>query len=201
MEKSVFNTDYQEKNLTSKIVVGLERVSEAFKYLLWDHAKTIGISPIQIQILIFIANHKRELCSVSYLAKEFNITKPTVSDAVKVLVNKKLIIKDFSNTDSRSYTIVLSKSGKDLVLEIDKFANPIKSPLESFNQSELEVLYTTINKLIYSLNKVGIIQVQRTCYGCKFYEQNKGKHYCNFLNKQLNNNEIRLDCAEYEDAS
>ena len=91
MGESVFNPDQQEKDISSKIVAGLERISEVFKVLLWEKAKMVGLSPIQIQMLIFIAFHKQELCNVSHLAKEFNITKPTVSDAIKVLDKKKSV--------------------------------------------------------------------------------------------------------------
>ena len=121
MEKSVFDLEFQQKSITSKIVVGLERVSEVFKVLLWEHAKVIGLSPIQIQILIFIAYHKSELCNVSHLAKEFNVTKPTISDAVRVLDKKKYIIKDYSLSDNRSYSILLSALGKDIVSETENF--------------------------------------------------------------------------------
>ena len=85
MDKSVFNPDFQQKDISSKLVAGLERISEVFKVLLWEKAKQVSLSPIQIQILIFIAYHKQELCNVSHLAREFNITKPTVSDAIKIL--------------------------------------------------------------------------------------------------------------------
>ena len=105
MEKSIFNPEQQQHDISSKIVVGLERISEVFKVLLWEKAKKVGLSPIQIQLLLFIAFHKQELCNVSHLAKEFNITKPTVSDAIKILAQKEMILKDFSSTDSRSYTI------------------------------------------------------------------------------------------------
>ena len=88
MKESTFNPAQQEKDISSKIVAGMERVSEVFKILLWEKAKLVGLSPIQIQILIFIAFHKRELCNVSHLAKEFNVTKPTVSDAVRILDKK-----------------------------------------------------------------------------------------------------------------
>ncbi|MEO0333318.1 MAG: MarR family transcriptional regulator, partial [Bacteroidota bacterium] len=63
MEKSVFNPTNQQSDVSSKIVAGLERISEAFKVLLWEKAKSLGLSPIQIQILIFIAYHKSELCN------------------------------------------------------------------------------------------------------------------------------------------
>ena len=198
MKKSVFNTEFQQKSVTSKIVVGLERISEVFKVLLWEHAKVIGLSPIQIQIVIFIAYHKHQLCNVSHLAKEFNVTKPTVSDAIKVLDRKKFIVKDYSSSDSRSYSIFLSELGKKTVSETENFANPIQEQLKTIEQPELENLFKTLSKLIYQLNKNGLLTVQRTCYGCKFYEKST-TDYCNLLNKELLNNDIRLDCPEFEE--
>ena len=61
MKESTFNPEQQDKDISSKIVAGLERVSEVFKILLWENAKLVGLSPIQIQILIFVAFHKRNL--------------------------------------------------------------------------------------------------------------------------------------------
>jgi len=198
MDKSIFNPSGQEKNISSKIIVGLERISEVFKILLWEKAKLVGLSPIQIQILIFIAYHKQELCNVSHLAKEFNITKPTISDAVRILDKKGMITKDFSSTDSRSYAIQLSHSGSKIIAETENFADPLKNQLKGFQPAELEDLFGTLSKLIYQLNSNGILTVQRTCFGCKFYDQIENKDFCNLLNKELLNSEIRLDCPEYE---
>ena len=122
MEKSVFDPNQQTNDISSKIVAGLERISEVFKSLLWEKAKSNGLSPIQIQILIFINFHKQKLCNVSHLAKEFNVTKPTISDAIKVLDKKGLITKDFSSADNRSYLIDLSSNGKKMVSETQDFA-------------------------------------------------------------------------------
>lgn len=199
MDDSVFNPEHQNLDVSSKIVVGLERISEVFKILLWEKAKIIGLSPIQIQILIFIAYHKSELCNVSHLAKEFNVTKPTISDAIKVLDKKQLIIKDYSVTDSRRYTIQLSKLGKHLVSDTDNFANPLQSLVKNLPEYELESLFKTISKLIHQLNKNDILTVQRTCFGCKFYTKSESSHYCNLLNKELFSSEIRLDCPEFEE--
>lgn len=201
MNESTFNPAQQEKDISSKIVAGLERVSEVFKILLWKKAKLVGLSPIQIQILIFIAFHKRELCNVSHLAKEFNITKPTVSDAIKILDQKRMIIKDFSSSDSRSYSILLSELGIDIVAQTYDFSNPLKTQIDGFSSSELESLFGTLSQLIYKLNRNGILSVQRTCYGCKFYEKNREVDYCNLLQKELMTQEIRIDCQEFEEKS
>ena len=198
MYEGVFNPEFQQKDMPSKLVAALERISEVFKILLWEKAKVVGVSPIQIQILIFIAYHKQELCNVSHLAKEFNVTKPTISDAIKILDRKELIIKDYSSADSRSYTIQLSDSGKKVVAETYDFANPLKSQLSSLNPNEMESLFKTMSELIYKLNRNGILSVQRTCYGCKFYQKNKTTDYCHLLEKDLVRKDIRIDCPEFE---
>ena len=198
MDKSIFNPDHQERDVSSKIIAGLERISEAFKVLLWDKAKLLGLSPIQIQILIFIAYHKNEICNVSHLAKEFNITKPTISDAIKVLDKKGLITKEYSSSDSRSYSISLSETGTETIGQISDFANPLKKQLNTVDNPKLESLFGTLSKLIYQLNTSGILSVQRTCYGCKFYSKESNRDYCNLLNKELLNKDIRLDCPEFE---
>lgn len=199
MKKSTFNPEQQQKDISSKIVAGLERISEVFKILLWDKAKLVGLSPIQIQILLFVAFHKEHLRNVSHLAKEFNVTKPTISDAIKVLDKKGFIEKNFSSTDSRSYSITLSELGKEIVLKTHDFSNPLKKQVDSFQQTDLESLFETLSQLIYKLNRNGILTVQRTCYGCKFYQKNTVTHYCNLLQKELLKQEIRLDCPEYEE--
>ncbi|WP_046745434.1 MarR family winged helix-turn-helix transcriptional regulator [Kordia zhangzhouensis] len=199
MDNSIFNPTQQEQDISSKIVAGLERISEVFKVLLWEKAKLVGLSPIQIQILIFIAFHKRELCNVSHLAKEFNVTKPTISDAIRALNRKGMISKDFSSSDNRSYTLQLTESGKKMVTQTNDFAMPLKKQIDNFNESELTGLLNTLSNLIYKLNYNGVLTVQRTCYGCKYYQKNKETNYCNLLQKILMTTEIRLDCPEYEE--
>jgi DNA-binding MarR family transcriptional regulator len=200
MNEKVFNQKNQEQNVSSKIVVGLQRISEAFKVLLWEKAKEFGLSPIQIQILIFIENHKEAYCNVSYLAKEFNLTKPTISDAIKALEKKELIVKDYSSSDNRSYTIFLSDLGKNTVSKNDDFVNPIQPEIKNILPKEQENLFTTLSSLIYQLNQKNILTVQRTCFACKFYSKNNNQHHCGLLQKELLNSEIRLDCNEFENA-
>ena len=201
MEKSVFDTTFQQESVSNKIVAGLERISEVFRTLLWAEAKKSGVSPIQIQILIFLAYHKSSLCTVSYLAKEFDVTKPTISDAVKSLGQKKLILKDYSKPDSRSYIIVLSEKGKELVSVTENYANPLKKQFDTFDKDQLVTVYEAIVKLISNLNKTGIISVQRTCSACKFYSKKEGGDFCEYLQKPLKPEAIRIDCPEFEEKS
>lgn len=198
MKKNIFDPQKQEHDVAGKITAGLERVGQAFKVLLWDRAKEWGLSPIQIQILIFVANHPRELSNVSHLAQEFNVTKPTISDAVRALDKKGLILKDHSSADSRSYTILLSDKGNAIVKETQEFAHPIYDLVQGFEKTEQVEFFRLLSKLIFELNRNGILSVQRTCFGCRFYGKASNGHYCNLLEIPLRESEIRLDCPEYE---
>ncbi len=199
MMKSIFDPARQIADVPSKVVVGLERISEAFKVLLWREAKELGLSPIQIQILIFLAYHAKSLQTVSYLAKEFNVSKPTISDAVRILHQKKLVLKSASEIDSRSYTLKLTSPGKKIVEKVAHFTTPLHEVISSFKKEELNNLFEVLSKLIFKLHQKDIISVQRTCFGCRFYQESSSRHYCRLLKKRLSSSAIRLDCEEFQE--
>lgn len=195
---SVFDLLTQNQHLDSKITAGLERLSQVFKTLLWDKAKQQGLSPIQIQLLIFIHHHSVEKSTVSYLSKEFNVTKPTVSDAIKILEQKNLIEKTSDSRDTRSYTINLTDLGRIVVKETEDFPDPIAKILSQSNNNEKEILWNTISTLIADLNRSDIITVQRICFNCKHYSNDEHHHYCNLLNIKLEQKDVRMDCPEFD---
>lgn len=185
-------------NLERKVLNGLERLSEAFKALLWEKAKVFGISPIQIQILMFVADHRIEICNVSYLAKEFNVTKATISDSVKVLLKKGYLEKNYAPIDRRRYNLMMTIQGRELVQQLSEYASPVLDGLSSLEENKLIPVFDTLSQLIFKLHQVGVIQVQRTCFNCRYYEGNRKKqHYCHLLESPLEQQEIRLDCPEF----
>lgn len=198
MTDSIFNLSFQQDDVKSKIVVALERISEVFRALLWEHAKTIGLSPIQIQILIFTAYHQESLRNVSHLAQEFHVTKPTISDAVRVLEKKGLISKHTAAHDNRRYSIALTSAGEVIVKETENFAEPIKEQLQAFTGEGLTLLHTQLLQLISRLNRTGILSEQRSCHGCRFFQKNGNEAFCKLIQMRLLAEDIRVDCPEFE---
>lgn len=198
MKYSSFDLNEQNQKIESRIVVALERVSEAFRVLLWNESKENSLSPIQIQILIFIYFHSREKCKVSYLADEFNMTKATISDSVRVLLSKELVSKEPDTSDTRSYTLSLTDEGRKIAKKASFFASSIEQPIEKLTQEQKMIMLNGLLKLIYDLNKSGIITVQRMCFTCSNYQLENGVHYCKLLKSQLHVGELRVDCPEHE---
>ena len=198
MKYSSFNLSEQNQKIESRIVVALERISEAFRVLLWNESKENSLSPIQIQILIFIYFHSQEKCKVGYLADEFNMTKATISDSVKVLLSKELVAKETDPIDTRSYSISLTAEGKKIAKKTSLFASSIEQPLEKLTEEQKAIMLNGLLKLIYDLNKSGIITIQRMCFTCSNYQVEKGIHYCKLLKSRLTESELRVDCPEHE---
>ncbi|MEX0288187.1 MAG: MarR family winged helix-turn-helix transcriptional regulator [Flavobacteriaceae bacterium] len=195
---SSFDPKFQNTSIDSKIVVALERISEAFKVLLWKEGKENSLTPIQLQLLLFVKYHDPKNCKVNYLAKEFNLTKATISESVRLLAKKGYIRKETDPDDTRSYSIYLTQRGNALALECSSFALALERPVELLSASKKEALFDSLLELITKLNKAGIISVQRMCFSCRFYKKGTEKDYCNFLKKELLKPDIRLDCPEHE---
>jgi len=195
---SLFDLTEQNSNLDFKIVAGLERLSQVFRILLWEKAKEYSLSPIQIQLLIFIHHHSSEKSTISYLSKEFNLTKPTISDAIKVLEEKKLIKKFTDNTDTRSYTIQLTALGKRIAADVENYADPFSDILKQCTPEDKLTLWENITHMIVKLNQREIISIQRTCFNCIHYTIKGEIHFCNLLVQALPSENIRIDCPEFE---
>ncbi len=200
-EYSAFDAARQHGGTGGKIVVALERIAEAFRVLLWNEGKAAGLSPLQVQLLIFLLHHTdEEKRKVGRLAAEFNMTKPTVSDAVKALVAKGLAKKIPDPVDHRSFSLALSPDGEDYARRASHFSSEIQAPIELLSHDEQAELLLHLLGIIRHLNRAGVITIQRMCFNCAHYRQNydHSAHFCQLMNIPLLVSELRVDCPEHE---
>ena len=191
--------DPQHQRVDSKIIASLERIAQAFRVLLWTESKTHALSPIQVQVLIFLLHHDAEKRNVSYLASEFNMTKATISDAVKALDKKGLISKEYTERDTRRYCIGLSDKGKTVAGETAAFTRELRTPIGKLGAGDKENLLLSLIGIIRHLNQAGIITPQRMCFTCAHYRTGPDgqAHFCQLMNETLTPVELRVDCPEH----
>ncbi|GAA0529406.1 MarR family winged helix-turn-helix transcriptional regulator [Chitinophaga japonensis] len=195
---AIFNPVQQAGNVSSKVVAALERLSEAFRVLLWNEGKQHGLSPIQVQLLIFLLHYPPAKRTITFLASYFNMTKATISDAIKSLESKQLLVRKAMSGDSRSHTLHLVKEGKTLARKIEKFADPIRESVTLLPGGKQEELLECLLSLIYHLNQQLVITPQTMCLNCRFYTQKDGGHYCNLVKAALQSGDLRVDCPEFQ---
>lgn len=195
---SPFDPQRQGATAESRIVVALERIAMAYRVLLWNEGRNHGLSPVQVQLLLFLRFHPRERGKVSVLAQEFNLSKPTISESVRALEQKGLVNKHGDPADGRSQVIGLTPAGRKAAAHAADFARAIEQPLATLAQPEKEAMLSGLLQLIHGLNKAGIITVQRMCLTCAHHALVDGRHYCKLLNAPLRAAELRVDCPEHE---
>src|SRR5262245_36600105 len=83
--------DENSQPIEQRIATGLHKLGLAMKQQTWLKAAEDGLSPTQGQILAALA-HEGALTG-SELAERLGITLPTISDSVRVLVEKSLVHK------------------------------------------------------------------------------------------------------------
>lgn len=199
-KRSDFDLIHQNSSTDSKIVASLERIAQAFRVLLWQQSKDHSLTPIQVQVLIFLHYHGEEKRKISYLATEFNMTKATISDTVKTLQSKKLITKTTEPGDSRSFIIQLTDKGRTIAGRTSLFSEQIRLPVEQLPAEDKESFLRSLLSIISYLNRSGVITIQRMCTTCIHYQKatSENQPYCTLLNQPLTTRDLRIDCPEYQ---
>jgi len=196
--KFAFDVDKQNTSIDHKIVVALERISEAFRVLLWDEAKKTGLSPIQIQILIFLQYHPTTPNTPSYLADEFNVTRATITDSVRLLLEKGIITKTKDPADARSYQVALTSEGKRIAQSTSAFSSELLGAVGGLKEVTRSRLFDGLYEIIEALSQQSVISVQRMCKNCRFLQNSDGQLHCRFLDLPLEPTSLRIDCPEFE---
>jgi DNA-binding MarR family transcriptional regulator len=149
---------------------------------------------------VFIAYHTKESCNTSSIAQEFAVTKPTVSDAIRVLIEKKLLQKKRDAQDARAFVLQLTAKGKEKVKTLDGFTQPFGRFLDNAKDHEIESVWHGLLLLMEQLQHSNIIPM-RMCYTCDYFgkEHPEGSpHYCRLMKQPLSIADIRIDCPEHQ---
>ncbi|MCU0821792.1 MAG: MarR family winged helix-turn-helix transcriptional regulator [Spirochaetes bacterium] len=186
-------------DIDSRLAALIEKLIQVQRLLLWDIAKQYNLSPIQTQFIIFLNTHSQNLCKVSLLAAEFDLTKATVSDAVTSLENKGIIKKIRVENDKRSYILQLTAMGKKISKKIENWQEIIIKNLNKIPNSEKESAYIFLMYLIKSLFDNGVITTARMCLTCGNIVQglDETQHICNITGRSFYNNDVNIDCDNY----
>jgi len=173
----------------------LERIGEVSRAMRWEEATGSGLSPLQLRILGFVADHAGQSVGVARLADELQVTRPTVSDSVKLLVDRGLLARKPDPHDGRSHALRLTAAGRKHL----PAAGPFAAALATLPVRERETMLLALMHLLEALLSRGDVQVQRMCWTCAHYRGDRqGKHHCILLRQDLALAELRTDCPEHE---
>lgn len=191
-----------EADLDHRLAVTLERVGHVVRTLLWRQAYANGLSPIQTQLVVHLANQV-DPPRVSDLAAEFDVSLATVSDALSALRRKELIRREPGPTDRRSNVFALTGTGARLAKQLTHWSDPITGALATLPQGDKAATLRLLLDLLGQLHDTGVLAIARTCVTCRFFDRDAHDdphrpHHCRLLDIPFGDMALRIDCPEHQ---
>lgn len=172
----------------------LERIGEVSRALRWRQAVEAELSPLQVRIMGFIAQHADAPIGVARLADELQLSRPTISDSVRSLVEKGLLLRRADPKDGRSHALQLSAKARRTLDD----GSPLDSAMAALSASTKDGLLLALMQVLHQLSNEGKVQVQRMCWTCVHYDGDReASHRCLLLKKTLDVRDLRTDCPEH----
>ena len=188
--------------LEQRLTDGLTRLAAVARQLDWQAAESAGLSPTQADILRFVAS-RPEGIRLTAAAAHAGIRKATASDAVTTLENKSMLRKQADASDGRAISLKATAKGGRIAREWPASFGPV---VEGLSESEQEILFALVIKMIRQLQQRQLIAPQRTCVTCKHFRESVSPdsdtpHYCEFVGAPMAEQHLRVDCPEHESAA
>lgn len=146
---SIKSTSAESLQLEDELILTLSRLSMIYRAHQIREGTAMGLSPIQIELLVYLDQHHKENITLSRLAIEFVTTKASLSDSIQNLLTKELLIKKAVKQDRRSQAILLTQQGKKLAARIRKNTASLIEPLHDLPYTDKRKLVTLLLRILY----------------------------------------------------
>ncbi|WP_394843166.1 MarR family winged helix-turn-helix transcriptional regulator [Pendulispora brunnea] len=186
--------------LAARIATGLHKIGLAMKQQAWLQANQEGLSATQGQILAALVAHGP--LTGSELSERLGITLPTISDSVRVLVEKGLVTKSKDPRHPRASLLTPTQRGATLGARARSWPEFLAASVNDLAPEEQRAFFSGVVKMIRSLQDQGLVPVSGMCVTCTHFRPNvragASPHHCAFVDAPLADEQLRLDCPEHE---
>lgn len=193
--------DTRADPIAEKVVVGLAKIGLVSRHHTWRQAGSQSLTPTQGEILSLLRAQQAESLRLSDVAASLGLTLATVSDSVRALTDKALVIKRKSKADARVFELRLTAAGHRAADRFSGWSGDLLAGVDSLSSSEQEETLRSLMKIIRALQVRGEIPIARMCVSCEYFRPNvhadaTRPHHCNLVDAAFGDRHLRLDCPE-----
>lgn len=194
-----------EPGLDRRLADAIERLGNGVRALSQRSARTQGLSPLQQHAVLSLSRQPAPRREVNALAAEFDVTTPTMSDAVSALERKGLLTRS-PGSDGRRRLLTLTDRGFQVSAELSAWDAQLVGSLAALPETDRATTLHTLLRVIADLQRGGAISVARVCTTCRFFGPDehpdpRAPHHCHLMRKPLALTELRTDCPEHAQAT
>ncbi|MEM7310071.1 MAG: MarR family winged helix-turn-helix transcriptional regulator [Planctomycetota bacterium] len=186
-----------------RLAAALERVERLTRSGGQRAAQEAALSPLQVRLLDVLRT--RGAARIGALARELLVTDGTVSEAVRVLGEKRLVVKEQDPNEHRAIQVRLTPAGRRAQKRAAAWPDELLGPvLDELGARESGELLASLLQLIAAMERRGLIETSRMCLHCEHFRSGKGRgakpHYCALLEAPIGKVELQVDCPDFSPA-
>lgn len=163
-------------------------------------AENHDLSATQMRVLGWLYVGPPPAARSTILARELNVTDPTVSDAIAALIRKALVVRTPDPADRRRHDLVLTPAGRKTAAELSRWTAPAEIATSKLDRAEAEQLLDTLLAVMSKLHDVQLLPVVRACSTCVQLETTgtgTRSYHCLFYDIPMTVSDLRVDCADH----
>ncbi|NQZ82394.1 MAG: winged helix-turn-helix transcriptional regulator [Colwellia sp.] len=186
---------------TNQIYKLVERLGELLKVDARQTGAEHGLLPVQLEVLHYLSSCNKYSDTPMAVTEYLGQTKGTVSQTIKTLEKKELVIKIADDHDKRISHIDVTPSGHKLLSQSIPTAMFART-CSNLSQPQQQEINAALQQLLVTFIKSNKMKSFGICQTCKYNHKNEdGSFYCNLVNAPLTDSEILLICREHENQS
>lgn len=173
----------------------LERLSSLTRVWFREHPKLTDLQPIQLSALMYLGRCNRYSNTPLAVTEYLGLTKGTVSQSLKALETKGLLVKTQDTRDKRSVHLLLTEPAQallDAVMPPDFLVNAAQRM--GARAEDLEGLLLELLRHIQQGENVPSFGLCRTC---RFHQTLEAGAFCGLTQEPLEPMETELICREH----
>jgi len=197
----IFDSQHRKDNRSARISMALFRMSQGIKKMTQAESDALGLSPAQIQAILFAAHTRSDAATVGNFAKAIGASHVTAVKIINGLVNKELVKKVQKEEDRRVTLLELTSKGEEMSAKLQQWGESLEEALQSISDQSLSDLELGLGAIVSAMQMRGQLIVSEPCLGCVHFAPNRENsetpHYCKLVQKYLSHEASLKECPEH----
>lgn len=153
-----------------------------------------------MRVLVWLFVGPPPLARSTSLARELNVSDPTVSDAIAALIRKGLVARTRDPLDRRRHDLTLTQAGRRTAATLSRWTAPAEIATSKLDRLEAEQLLDTLLLVIAKMHDAQLMPVVRACSTCTHLETTLADNRsfrCKVYDIPMAISDLRVDCADH----
>ncbi|RXJ72415.1 MarR family transcriptional regulator [Veronia nyctiphanis] len=180
-----------------KLQQTLERLSNLLRAERRSFQTKWGLLPVQFEVLNYLASCNRFSGTLMAVCDYLGQTKGSVSQTIKLLEKRGLVLKQPDETDKRISRLTLSEEGAQIISEYNSSVMLLGLDEETTDKTQ-----SAVDALLVHLEKNIKVKPFGFCENCQYNcVISDNEYYCKLVKTPLTPEDVVKVCVEYESKS